>query len=702
MLAAMTPLVALALAAGLSYPQAPKDEAVDDYFGHKVAAPYRWMEDLDSPAVQQWVGAESALTAEQLAKASRREDLRHRLTELWNYQRTDVPRREAGQTFFRRNSGLQKQSVLYRAIPDQELLAVLDPNALFPDGSTAVAQWSVSPDAKWLAYTTAAGGSDLEDIHLRSLTNGQDLPEVVPRVKFSGISWTRDSKGFVYERFKGTEKPVAFAAANLFHQVWYHALGAAKDVLLFEWPKDPHGDVSGSVSDDGRWLVLYAASGTNNDRVFVADLRDPKSPKLTAPKRAVCADEDSRNEVLGFAGGMLFMSTTYKAPNGRVVVVKPGDPDRSHWKTVVPEDRYPIHEALLAQGRIVVDRLVDVQSRLSIYDTAGKPMGEVPLPEAGSAVNLSAKDYDTDFFFAFTSYLRPRSVFHFDLKTGKLDVFAAPKSAFDAAKYETRALFYPSKDGTRVPIFVTLRKGAKLDGTSDALLYAYGGFDISLTPSFSATAAAWVDAGGIYAVANLRGGGEYGEAWHRAGMRQKKQTVFDDFIAAAQYLVRERYTSPEHLAIMGRSNGGLLVGAAMTQHPELFGVALPGVGVMDMLRFQKFTGGALWVEEYGSSEDAKTFPAILAYSPLQNVKPGTCYPATLLTTADRDDRVVPSHSFKFAAALQAAQGCDRPVIIRVEKAGSHGYRPTDRIIDETADQLAFALENLGEHPRRVQ
>jgi prolyl oligopeptidase len=695
----MSILLALALAAGLAYPQAQKDATVDDYFGRKVADPYRWMEQLDAPEVQSWVTAENALTAKVLEKAPQREQLRRRLTELWNYARTDVPRREAGQLFFRRNSGLQKQSVLYREVPGGEPVPVLDPNLLFPDGSTAIAQWSVSPDAKWLAYTTAPGGSDLQDIHLRDLTSGKDLAEVVPRVKFGGISWTHDSRGFVYSRFKGTEDSVAFGSANTFHQAWYHRLGGtAKDVLLYERPQDAHDFAGGAVSDDGRYLFFFASSGTNNNRLFLADLGDPMKPKLDAPKLPVSAEQDSRTSALGFFKGKLFLETNYQAPNGRVVSATPGDGDRSHWKTVIPEGKTPIHEALLVGGRLVVDRLVDVQAKISIYDTFGKPVGEVALPEAGAADGLQAKEEDTDFFFNFTSYLRPRSVFRYDLKAQKLTAFDTPKSAFDASKYETRALFYPSKDGTKVPIFITLRKGTKQDGNNNALLYSYGGFDIAITPAFSATTAAWLDAGGIYAVANLRGGSEYGEAWHHAGMREKKQTVFDDFIAAAQYLIKEGYTQPSRLAVHGRSNGGLLIGAVMTQRPDLFGVALPGVGVMDMLRFQKFTGGAAWVEEYGSSEEQQTFGPIFAYSPLHNLKAGTCYPATLITTADRDDRVVPSHSFKFAAALQVAQGCQKPVLIRVEKAGSHGYRPTDRIIAETADQLAFALANLAMSP----
>jgi prolyl oligopeptidase len=708
----MSILLALALAAGLAYPQARKDATTDDYFGRKVADPYRWMEQLDAPETQAWVAAENGLTAAELSKLPQREQLKRHLTELYNYERTDVPTRENGQLFFRRNSGLQKQSVVYRQSPGKEPEIVLDPNALFPDGSTAVGGISVSPDGKWMAYTTAAGGSDLQDIHVRDLTSGKDLDELVPRVKFGGANWTHDSKGFTYSRFKGTESAVNFGSANTFHQVWYHRLGASGgagsagdgrsakarsigDSLLFQRPDAPGDFVGAGTSDEGKYMFFTSSSGTSNNRLFFTDLGDPMKPRLDGPRKAISQEQDSRHSVLGVYGGRIYMETNYKAPNGRIVAIKPGDEDRSDWKTVVAEQKSPIHQSLLVNGKLIVNRLVDVQARLAIYDTTGAKLGEVALPEPGSVDALSAKERDSDFFFSFTSVLRPRSVFRYDLKAKKLEPFDAPKSPFDSSKYETRALFYPSKDGTKVPIFITLAKGTKLDGKNNALLYSYGGFDISITPAYSAGTAAWLDAGGIYAVANLRGGGEYGEAWHHAGMREKKQTVFDDFIAAAQYLIKEGYTEPSRLAVQGRSNGGLLIGAVMTQRPELFGVALPGVGVMDMLRFQKFTGGALWAEEYGSSEEQAMFEPIFSYSPLQNLKPGTCYPATLITTADRDDRVVPSHSFKFAATLQVAQACDKPALIRVEKAGSHGYRPTDRIIDETADQLAFALANLG-------
>jgi prolyl oligopeptidase len=665
-------LVLLALA----YPQPPRGDVPD--------SPYQWMEDLDSPQVKSWVEAENAITHAYLDKLPDRDAIRTRLTELWNYARTGVPEREAGQLWFLHNTGLQRQSVLFRA----PHVVVLDPNQLWPDGSTALSAWKVSPDGRFLLYASAAGGSDLEDLHLRDLRTGRDTGETIPRVKFTSESFTRDSRGFFYERFKGTESSVEFAKANTFHQVWYHAIGGkTPDRLVFERPDDPKDVVSADVSDDGRWLFLESASGTSNNRLWIAGIKDLKP-------LAVVAQQDSMNLPLGVVQQRIFLQTNFEAPNGRIVSAAIGDPDRSHWKTVVPETKDTIRQARLVGNRLFVVRMRDVQSTVEQYSLEGKPRGAIRLPEPGTVFNLTARQQDPDVFFEFTSLLRPRTVYRYVLATGKLTPFDPPKSPFDSSKYESRALFYPSKDGTRIPIFVALRKGMALDGTHPALLTAYGGFDIPNQPIFSPMIAAWLDRGGVWALADLRGGGEYGEAWHHAGMREKKQTVFDDFIAAAEFLEREGYTSKEKLAIRGASNGGLLVGAVENQRPDLFGATLPMVGVMDMLRFQKFTGGALWVEEYGSADEPQMLPVLKAYSPLHNVKPGTCYPATLVTTADRDDRVVPSHSFKYTAALQAAQGCDKPVLIRIETAGSHGYRPTDRIIAEIADQFAFVLANL--------
>ena len=680
----------------LQYPPAPKGTTVDNYSGHSVPDPYRGLEDPDAPATKSWVEAENKLTFGYLDRLQRRDSIRKRLTTIWDYPKVQVPLREAGQIWFRKNSGLQKQSVLYRkpslgAAP----VAVLDPNVLSPDGSTAVAQWSVSPDGKILAYTTAAGGSDLLDIHFRSLVNGKDLSEVLPRVKFTEISWTRDSKGFYYSRFRGSAERANLKDANTHHQLWYHPLGGGPERLVFERPDDSTAWAGGSVSDDGRWLYTYSGSGTTNNRLWIADLKDARRPELAAAPLPVVTAEDAFNIPLGVVGNSLYIYTNWMAPRGRVVAATIGDSARARWRTIVPESEDVINGTLLVGNRLVIAYLVDVQSRLRLFNPNGTLQREIPLPDVGTADNLSGRNGGTDFFFAFSSYLRPTTIYRYDLNTDKLQAFEPTQSRFDPSPYETRATFYQSKDGTRIPIFITARKGLARNGSHPTLLYGYGGFNANLTPFYSPAVATWLELGGVYAVPNLRGGGEYGEEWHEAGKRAKKQNVFDDFIAAAEFLVREGYATPSTLAIRGGSNGGLLVGAAMTQRPDLFGVALPAVGVMDMLRFQKFTGGQFWADEYGSSDDSTTARYLLAYSPLHNLKPGTCYPATLVTTADHDDRVVPAHSFKFAAALQAAQGCPRPVLLRVEKAGSHGYKPTDRVIAEMADVYAFALENLS-------
>jgi prolyl oligopeptidase len=681
-----------------AYPPTAKGAVVDDYFGIKVPDPYRWLEDLDAPATAEWVAAQNKATYAYLEKLPQREAIRKRLTELWNYRRTETPVREAGQLWFQQNSGLQRQSVLYRqADVKGEPAMVLDPNVLSPDGSTAMSQWSPSPDGRWLAYSSAQGGSDVQDIHLRDLKSGKDVGDVVPRVKFTGISWTRDSKGFFYSRFKGSEASADFAEASEYHQVWYHTVGGGTpDRLIFERPEHPKEGVGGSLSDDGRWLAFTAGSGTSYNRMWMADLGDPKKPDLGAKPVLMAPEEDAIYRPVGVVGTTVYIYTTYQAPNGRIAAAPFGETDRAKWKTVVAEGKDPISEGDVLQvgDRLIVNYLVDVQSRLRLFGLDGTPRGEIALPEPGSVGALRGRADGAEFFFEFTSYLRPRTVYRYDFKGGSLEPFYAPNSAFDASKYETRVVFYESKDGTRVPLFVTLRRGTALDGRNPTLLYGYGGFNIAIQPAFSPRVAGWLDAGGVYAVACLRGGSEYGEAWHRAGTRERKQNVFDDFIAAAEYLIRERYTSSSRLAIQGGSNGGLLVGACMIQRPELFAVALPAVGVMDMMRFHKFSAGPFWTDDYGSSDDPEGAKYLLAYSPLHTLKAGTCYPATLITTADRDDRVVPSHSFKFAAALQAAQGCAKPTLIRIEVAGSHNYRPTDRTIAEYADIFAFALANL--------
>jgi prolyl oligopeptidase len=695
LVAVLSVIAASAAAQQLHYPPAARGDVVDDYFGHHVADPYRWLEDLDAPATKAWVEAENTLTFGYLAGLPQRDSIRARLTALWNYPKVGVPNREAGQIWFRKNTGLQRQSVLYRAATLGGTPQVaLDPNLLSPDGSIAVAQTSPSPDGRLLGYTTAVGGSDLQDIHLRDLATGRDLPDVVQRVKFTGISWTRDGKGFYYARFKSAAQGEALREASTHHQLWYHTVGGGPDRLVFERPDDSTAFVGGGVSDDGRWLFIFSASGTSNNRLWLEDLKDPMHPALDAAPRSIVTAEDAANSPLGIVGDTLYLYTNWLAERGRIVAVAVGDTDRTHWRTVVAQGPDVMNAEALVGNRLVVSDLVDVQSRIRLYDLSGAPKGEVSLPDVGSVGGLSGRTDGSDFFFSFSSYLRPTTVYRYDLRSGGLTPFEAVHTPFDPSPYETRATFYQSKDGTRIPIFITARRGLVKDGNHPTLLYAYGGFDISITPFFSPRVAAWLQLGGVYAVANIRGGGEYGEAWHHAGWREKKQNVFDDFIAAGEFLIKQGYATSRTLAVQGGSNGGLLVGAVMTQRPELFAVALPAVGVMDMLRYQRFTGGQLWADEYGSSDDSADVGYLLAYSPLQNLTPGTCYPATLVTTADHDDRVVPGHSFKFAATLQADQACDRPTLIRIEKAGSHGYRPTDRVIAEIADEYAFALGNM--------
>ena len=687
-------------APAMTYPPTRAVDVVDDYFGRKVADPYRWLEDLESSDTAAWVAAQNKVTFAYLEKLSHREAIRKRLTELWDYQRTRVPVLEAGRLWFAQNSGLQRQSPVYRQADFKSAaVQVIDPNALSPDGSLAMAQWSPSPDGNWLAYTLSAGGSDVEDIHLRDLATGKDVTgAVLLHVKFSNLTWTKDSKGFFYSRFKGTETSADFAKANEFHQLWYHTVGAGTpDRLIFERPENGNEIVWAELSDDGRWLFLYASSGTTNNRLWVTDLGSATKPNLASRPVLMAPEEDAIHIPIGVVGQQVYLYTNYRAPKGRIVAARLVESDRSKWQTIVPEGNDAIADAraVLIGDRIAVVYLADVQSRVRLYGLDGEWRGEVSLPEPGSIAEIEGRNDGSEFYFRFSSYLRPATVYRYDLRNASLEAFYPPKSPFDASRYETRVLFYNSRDGTRVPLFVTLRRGAALDGSNPAVLYGYGGFNVAEIPWFSPAVAGWLEMGGVYAVANIRGGSEYGEEWHRAGTRERKQNVFDDFIAAAEYLVAQRYTTPSRLAINGGSNGGLLVAASMIQRPDLFAVVLPEVGVLDMMRYQKFSGGHLWSDDYGSSDDPKAARYLLAYSPLHNLKAGTCYPATLIVTSDRDDRVVPSHSFKFTAALQATQSCSKPTLIRVEVAGSHGYRPTDRLIAEAADIWAFTLANMA-------
>ncbi|HEV2212373.1 MAG TPA: prolyl oligopeptidase family serine peptidase, partial [Gammaproteobacteria bacterium] len=664
----------------------------------KVAAPYQWMEDLNSPAVTQWVEAENKLTFSYLDKIPEREWMRQRLTTLWNYEKVGIPQEENGELFFSKNSGLQNQSEVYvQAVAGGEPRVLLDPNTLSADGSVALLDWQPSRDASYLSYALSQGGSDWEELKVRDVKTGQDLSDDVKWVKFSGIAWTKDNKGFFYSRYPEPSKNEAISDKLTVQSLYYHLLGTPQsaDKLIYSRPDLSEWVVGGYVSDDGRLLYIVLNHGTSpKNQLLYADLGDPRHPDVGAAVKPLFSVDDAEYAPLGNEGDTLYLQTTRDAPKRQIVTLSLKDPKDS-WRTLVPEAKDVIQGSQLSDGTLAVQYLTDAHAEIKLFDEQGKSRGSMALPGIGAVNGLSGRNHQPVVYYSFTSFLYPTSIYRYDVKNGKNEVFFRPKVDFDPANYETRQVFYPSKDGTRVPLFITARKGLKLDGSHPTLLYAYGGFDISVTPSFSPILPVWLELGGVYAVANLRGGGEYGEAWHEAGMFGHKQNVFDDFAYAAKYLVAQGYTSVPKLGISGYSNGGLLVGASITENPQLFGAAYGGAGVMDMLRYQKFSGGALWAAEYGASDDPKAFQWLRAYSPLQNLKDGACYPPTIITTADHDDRVVPSHSYKFAAALQNAQGCDNPVLIRIETKTSHNYMPTDKRIAQTADVWAFMAYNLG-------
>jgi prolyl oligopeptidase len=699
-------VVALALVAPLmaqtssspAYPKAAKGTVTDDYFGTKVADPYRWMEDLNSPDVKAWVDAENVVTFKYLDSLPLRDQLKRRITELWNYPKVSVPRLEGGSWFYSRNSGLQRQSVFYtRTSLDGAEHVVLDPNTFSADGSIALSGFVPSPDGAHFAFGQSEGGSDWSTYHVRDLKTGTDLPDTIRWVKFSGLSWTRDGKGFFYGRYPEPPAGKALEAAVRDKKIYYHVLGTeqSSDRLIYERTDDPSLFIDADLDETYRYLFISTNKGSSNkNELFVKDLGDPLAPKFDAPVATLYAGHTAAYSPLGVVKGALYLQTDRDAPNKKIVSVPIDRPEVANWKTVVPEGKQAIESAGLIAGRLAVSALADAASEVRFYQLDGSAPTTLKTPGLGGVSGPFGRFDRQEVFYSFTSPLYPSTVFRFDPKAGTSTPFEPPKLTFDPSQYTTTRVFFTSKDGARVPMFITSRKDLKKDGTNPTMLYAYGGFDIATLPTFRPDVPAWLERGGVWATANIRGGSEYGEAWHEAGMHEKKQNVFDDFIGAAEYLVREKYASPGTLGIMGGSNGGLLVGAVMEQRPDLFAVALPAVGVMDMLRYHKFTGGAAWATEYGSSEDPAAFAYLIKYSPLQNIKAGTCYPATLVTTADHDDRVVPSHSFKFTATLQAGQGCERPVLIRVETQGSHGYRPTDKRIAEIADEWAFAAANM--------
>ena len=683
----------------LQYPAARKSDVVDDYHGTRVPDPYRWLEDPDSPESRAWIEAQNRLTAAYLAEIPARATIRQRLTTLWNYPKYGAPFRKAGRYVFLKNDGLQNQSVLYKqasleATPE----TLLDPNILSEDGTVALSTLAVADNGRLLAYGTAASGSDWEEFRVRDVVTARDLPDHLKWIKFSGASWTKDGAGFFYSRYpEPTDK--ALTDVNRFQRLYYHRLGTdqAQDVLVYERPDQPDWGMNGEVTDDGRYAVLTVWLGTDRrNRVYYRDLKDPRHPRITGEVVRLLDDFDASYAFVGNDGPVFYFLTDLDAPRKRVIAIDTRHPERGRWRELIPQGQDVLEGVQIIHDTFVANYMHDASSRLRLFALDGRMLKDLELPTLGSIGSISGERKDDEMFYAFTSFLYPTTIFRYDFKSGATSVFKAPTIDFDPSRYETKQVFYTSKDGTRVPMFITYKEGLTLDGSNPTYLYGYGGFNISLTPSFSVAMLVWLEMGGVYAVPNLRGGGEYGEEWHQGGMHEKKQNVFDDFIAAAEYLIAQRYTSPAKLAIAGGSNGGLLVGAAMTQRPELFGAALPAVGVMDMLRFHKFTIGWAWVTDYGSADSAAQFPYLYKYSPLHNIRAGTRYPATLVTTADHDDRVVPGHSFKFTATLQAAQAGPQPVLIEIETKAGHGAgKPTSKVIEEQADRIAFLVRNLG-------
>ncbi|HSU95281.1 MAG TPA: prolyl oligopeptidase family serine peptidase [Gemmatimonadaceae bacterium] len=684
----------------LHYPIARKSDQSDTYFGTTVADPYRWLENTDSPETKQWIEAENALTFQYLGSIPERAAIKDQLTRIWNYPKYNVPTKRGKDYFFTENSGLQNQAVLYvqHGLKGVRKM-VLDPNTLSTDGTVALGVWDATENGKYLAYAVATAGSDWEEIRVRDVEKGADLSDTLKWVKFSNIAWTKDHKGFFYSRFEEPKSENALLAKNTGQKLYYHYVGEpqAKDRLIYERPDHPQWGITATVSDDGEYVIIYVSDGTNpNNRIFFIDVSNPGKPKINNPLVTLVDDEESQNRVIDNAGDVFFLQTTQDAPLGRVVAVDINKPAKKYWRTLIPELGNEMENVELIGGHFVVHTLQDAHSVLEIYGLRGNRVGRVSLPGIGTITAVSGKPNEWEMFYSYASYLQPASIYRYDIEKRTQSPFLIAKLPVDSTAYETKQLFAVGKDGTKLPIFVTAKKGLTLDGSHPTILYAYGGFDVNMTPAFSPAMLQWVTMGGVYAVAVIRGGGEYGRAWHEAGMLAKKQNVFDDFISSAEYLISQKYTSSKKLAIRGGSNGGLLIGAVETQRPDLAAVALPAVGVMDMLRYQKFTIGGAWAPEYGTSDDSAQFKTLYAYSPLHNIKPGTSYPATLITTADHDDRVVPGHSFKFAATLQRAQAGPAPILIRIDtKAGHGGGKPTSKQIDLATDELAFTVKNLG-------
>ena len=676
----------------MNYPTTKKGDVVDNYFGTPVPDPYRWLEDDKSAETAQWVKAQNDFTFAYLSKIPYRNTIKEKLQKLWNYERIGAPFTEGDYTYYYKNDGLQNQSVLYRKDKQGKEEIFLNPNTFAADGTTSLATIAFTEDGSLVAYLISEGGSDWRKAIVLNTKTKQQVGDTLVDVKFSGVAW-KGNEGFFYSSYdkpKGSE----LSAKTDQHKLYYHKLGTPQkeDVLIFGGSAaEKYRYVTGTTSEDGRYLFISAANATSGNKLFLKDLTHLKNPLVT-----ITNDLESDIHFLTVRDKYIYFETNRNAPNGKLVKAAVDKPQPEHWQEVIPETENVLSVST-AGNYIFATYMVDALSQVKQYDYNGKLIRQITLPALGTASGFYAKKGETHTYYTFTNYAYPPQIYKLDLATGTAQLYWKPNIAFNSDDYQTKQVFYQSKDGTKVPMIITYKKGLQLNGNNPTLLYGYGGFNVSLPPSFGVVNAVWMELGGVYAVANLRGGGEYGKKWHNAGTKMQKQNVFDDFIAAGEYLVKEKYTSPSYLAIKGGSNGGLLVGATMLQRPDLFKVALPAVGVLDMLRYHTFTAGAGWAYDYGTADDSKEmFEYLKGYSPLHNVKEGVQYPATLITTGDHDDRVVPAHSFKFAAELQAKQTGSNPILIRIETNAGHGAgTPVSKIIEQSADERAFTLWNMG-------
>ncbi len=676
----------------MTYPETKKVNIQDTYFGTAVPDPFRWLEDDRSIETKQWVDAQNKVTQAYMAQIPYREAFKMRLTKLMNYEKYSQPVKEGDYTYFYKNSGLQNQSVLYRQKEGGAVEVFLDPNTFSKDATTSLAGMNFSKDGSLLAYRLSTGGSDWNDAVIINTSDKSVVGDTLKNIKFSGIAW-KGNHGFFYSTYDKPKEGSQLSGITQYHKLYYHQLGTPQkeDELIFGGEENPRRYIGASLTEDERYLIISAANSTSGNALYLKDLSLPNSAIVT-----VVDNMEKDHDVIDNVGTKLYIYTVLEAPNGRIVTVDAAKPQPENWKTLIKETSNVLKTST-GGGKIFANYIKDAVSMVLQYNRNGELEHEVKLPGLGTANGFSSKDQEKDMFFIFTSYIYPTTIFKYNVITGKSEIYKKPGVDFDPSKYESKQVFYTSKDGTKVPLIITYKKGTPLTGKNPTILYGYGGFNVSLTPGFSTSVVALLEQGAVYAVANLRGGGEYGEKWHLAGTKMKKQNVFDDFIAAAEYLIAEQYTSSEYLAIMGGSNGGLLVGAVMAQRPELFKVAFPAVGVLDMLRYHKFTAGAGWGFDYGTADESKEmFNYLHHYSPLHALKPGIKYPATLVTTADHDDRVVPAHSFKFAARLQECQKGDAPVLISIQTNAGHGAgKPTDKAIEEVADKWSFLFYNMG-------